>query len=562
MAKIKAVIFDLDDTLFDCTGQLVQEARKRAAKALSKEIRGVSVEEIFKREIALYKRFGPTFKVFDKICEEFNVKNKEECITAALKAYNSDTVGNIKMFEDVLPLFKELRKKGMKLVLITGGIHRRQEKKIRLLDLHEWMDLILIHDIEKATITKEDLFREALTKLSLKPNNVLNVGDRIQEEIQVGNRLGLPSVRVLHGHYRNMKPENDLEEPNFEIERLSELVQVIDSIEAGKTHKPKIVAIGGGTGLPMVLNGLKNYSKNLTAIVTVSDTGRSSGVLRRDLRILPPGDLRNCLIALSDSEQLLLDLFKYRFDKGSLKGHSFGNLFIAALTKITGSFNEAVRETSRILAIKGKVLPATLQDTHVCAELQDGTIVEEESNVRKLGKSRIKRVFLMHEAKPLQESLEAIKEADLIVMGPGSLFTSIVPNLLVDGIPEAIKKSKARKVYVANIMTQPGQTDAYSLSMHIAAIEKYLGRGVLNLVLFNKSKPAASLLKKYARENAFLVRNDIEKIPRRIGLIEKDLLERSRKQILWQKQYLLRHDSEKLGKALAGLVSQLRCSKR
>ncbi|MAG22135.1 MAG: hypothetical protein CL943_02415 [Candidatus Diapherotrites archaeon] len=552
MGKVKAIIFDLDDTLFDCSGQLVQAARKRAAKVMAGKI-DADEQQILKKQNQLYKEFGPSFNVFNKICDDYKLKNKDKCVDAALKAYNSGEVGKISLFNEVIPLLEKLKAKKIKLVLITSGIHSRQQKKIKLLGLREWMDLIFIHDIEKLTVSKRTLFKEAIQALGLKPSECISVGDRIQREIKIGNSMGMTTIRLLQGRFRSMKPKNALEEPDFEIKNLLNILEIVDLVEQGKNHKPKVVAIGGGTGLPMVLNSLKDYTKNLTAIVTVTDSGRSSGMLRKDLHILPPGDIRNCLIALSDSEELLLDLFRYRFDNGGLEGHSFGNLFIAALTKTTGSFEKALKEVSRILAIKGQVLPSTLQDTHICAELEDGTIVEEEFNVRAPDKSPIKRVFLKHKVKPLEDALKAIEEADLIVLGPGSLFTSIIPNLLVEDLSKAIGKSKAKTVYVANIMTQPGQTDSYSLSMHVFQIEKYLGK-CLDEVLFNNKKPTKELIERYKKDDAFIVENDPEKICKDIKLVPVDLLEKESNQVLWQKQYLLRHDPEKLGKALLDLV--------
>ncbi len=554
MAKIKAVIFDLDDTLFDCTGQLVEEARKNASKALAKILPLASEGEIHKKAVALYEEFGPNFNVFDRICSDFNAEDKEACVDIALRAYNSDEVKNISLFDDATETLEKLRSKGLKTVIISSGIYSRQQRKIELLNLKPLFDLILIHDIEKGGVSKEKQFRQALEEFSLKPEEVVSVGDRIKSEIRMSNKLGIISVRMLHGRFSKIRPKNDLEQPDFEISKLSELPKIIRKAARNQNGKPRVVAIGGGTGLPMVLSGLKEFTPNLAAIVTVTDSGRSSGMLRKDLHILPPGDIRNCLIALSDSEKLLLDLFQYRFEEGGLEGHSFGNLFIAALTKTTGSFEKAIKQVGKILAIKGKVLPSTLQDTHICAELEDGTVIEEEFNVRKLGKSPIKKVFLKHKVEPLEETLRAIGEADLIVLGPGSLFTSIMPNLLVKGIPTAISKSKAKKVYLANIMTQPGQTDGFSLSMHVAQIEKYLGKGVLDIVLVNAKQPSAELVEKYEKENASMVENDFCNLPKGIKVVEVDMLEKESKHILWNKQYLLRHDPQKLGNALIGLV--------
>lgn len=323
----------------------------------------------------------------------------------------------------------------------------------------------------------------------------------------------------------------------------------------------KIVAIGGGTGLPMVLEGLKNYNCELTAIVTVTDSGRSSGALRKDYNVLPPGDIRNCLIALSESEKLLQDLFQYRFENGCLEGHSFGNLFIAALSKLTGSFEEAIKEASKILKIKGKVLPSTLEDVHICAELEDGSVLEQEDDItrrsQKVSSSpEIKRVFLKPQhigANP--EAIKAIDEADMVVIGPGSIYVSIVTNLLIEGIQEAIARSKAKKIYICNIMTQPFQSDSFKASDHIKTMMKYLGNGVLNYAVLNNGIPSKELLDLYAKEQAFMVENDIAEIKKlKVTPVLANLIEKtSEKRILWEKNDLLRHDSERLAKIIMEL---------
>ncbi|MGA1841004.1 MAG: gluconeogenesis factor YvcK family protein [bacterium] len=321
---------------------------------------------------------------------------------------------------------------------------------------------------------------------------------------------------------------------------------------------PNIVCVGGGTGQAAVLRGLKKYPVNITAVVTVTDSGRSSGRIRREQGILPPGDIRNCLVSLASSEKILKDLFQYRFRGGDgLDGMSFGNLFIAALTKITGSFDKAVRETSKILAIQGKVLPSTLQDTHICAELDDKTIIEEEFNIRCPNKRPISRVFLKDEGvKSSPECIDALLKADLIVLGPGSLYTSVICNLLIKDIQMAIKKSRAIKVYICNLMTHPGQTDDYTANKHVEEVVRYLGEGVLDYVIINRERPEEKLLKRYYREEgATLLQADINGI-KALGItpIVRNIVDKSHdKMELWQKQDLLRHDPHKLAKILIKL---------
>jgi len=253
------------------------------------------------------------------------------------------------------------------------------------------------------------------------------------------------------------------------------------------TKGPKIVAIGGGTGLSTLLRGLKEYTSNLTAIVTVADDGGSSGILIREYNTLPPGDFRQCLTALADAEPLMTQLFQHRFKEGSLNGHSFGNLFILAMAEVTGNFEQAIRESGRVLAVRGKIVPSTLHNVVLCAETQDGRRVEGESKIP-VQAVAIKRVFLEpQDAKVNPEAVISLMNADLIVVGPGSLYTSILPNLLVEGMAEAIISSNALKVYVCNIATQPGETDGYAVSDHLQALSDHLGRDIFDYVVVNSN---------------------------------------------------------------------------
>jgi uncharacterized cofD-like protein len=253
-----------------------------------------------------------------------------------------------------------------------------------------------------------------------------------------------------------------------------------------QSRGPKVVAIGGGTGLPVLLRGLKEHSSNLTAIVTVGDDGGSSGRLRRELGVLPPGDVRNCIAALAEAEPLMTRLFQYRFNEGSgLEGHSFGNLFIVAMSGITGNFEEAVRETSRVLAVRGLILPSTLSHVAVHARTADGIEISGESNITLEG-TRIKEVFLQPanvQANP--ETIRAILEADIVVCGPGSLLTSVLPNLLVDGIRQALAISQATKIYVCNVATQHGETDDFSVTDHFETLVQHVGPGLFDYILAN-----------------------------------------------------------------------------
>ncbi len=277
---------------------------------------------------------------------------------------------------------------------------------------------------------------------------------------------------------------------------------------------PKIVAVGGGTGLSTLLRGLKAYSANITAIVTVADDGGSSGRLRRDTGMLPPGDIRNCLAALADREKLLTELFQYRFKTGEgLSGHSFGNLFLSALNDITGDFEAAVAASSKVLAIRGRVLPATNVDVRLWAELEDGRRIEGESNIPE-AKGKIRYLGCTPEAPPaLPRAISAIEGADLIVLGPGSLYTSIIPNLLVPEIADAIARARCPRIYLCNVMTQPGETDGYTVADHIRAIDQSCGgQRLFDAVLVQSKSPSEDCLARYAAESAHPVFCDREAI--------------------------------------------------
>ena len=285
---------------------------------------------------------------------------------------------------------------------------------------------------------------------------------------------------------------------------------------------PKIVAIGGGTGLSTLLRGLKQYSANIIAIVTVADDGGSSGRLRREIGVLPPGDIRNCVAALADEEKLLTELFQYRFKAGDgLTGHSFGNLFLTAMSEITGDLEQAIAASSKVLAVRGRVLPATLSDVSLWAELADGRLIEGESNITEAG-GQIRNIGCIPPDPPaLPAAIKAIEEADYIIIGPGSLYTSVIPNLLVPEILEAIAKAKIPRIYICNIMTQPGETEGYSVSDHIRAIDRVCGQRLFDAVLVHRQSPSPQSLMRYAQENShpvFLDREDVAQLGRRIVL--------------------------------------------
>lgn len=308
---------------------------------------------------------------------------------------------------------------------------------------------------------------------------------------------------------------------------------------------PHIVAVGGGTGLSMLLKGIKSITNNVTAIVTVGDDGGSSGRLREEMGILPPGDIRNCIAALADDEDLVTKLFQYRFKTGEgLEGHSFGNLFLTALCSITGDMVRAVKESSNVLSIRGRVLPSTLDDMKLVAEMEDGRIIKGESNIPE-AHGKIKRLFTDPDnCKALDDVISAIKSAELIILGPGSLYTSVIPNLLIKEIAEEIAKSKAKKIYVCNIMTQPGETDGYSVSDHINALIKHAGsKNIVDAVLVNDSMPE-NLADKYEKAGSYPVKLDTDNLKKLgVSLCSKKLIEDS-------PEGLVRHSSHRVARAI------------
>ncbi|MFZ0036200.1 MAG: gluconeogenesis factor YvcK family protein [Candidatus Acidiferrales bacterium] len=317
----------------------------------------------------------------------------------------------------------------------------------------------------------------------------------------------------------------------------------------------RIVAMGGGTGLSTLLRGLKEYVarrkeerrrlpiSDLAAVVTVTDDGGSSGRLRREYSVLPPGDIRNCMVALSKDEALLSHLFQYRFAKGgALRGHSFGNIFLTALTQVTGDFPEAVRLSGQVLAIRGRIFPSTESNVTLEAVLENGNIIRGETKISR-SRSRIRLVRLVpRRVKPLPEVLEAIREADLILIGPGSLYTSLIPNLLLSQVKEALVRSRATRVYIANLMTQPGETDGYSVADHVRAIYDHTQEGLFDWVVLNRKPVTPSALRRYRATGAEPVGKSQKELARMgLGCVTADLLQEGK---------VVRHDQRRLARVV------------
>lgn len=316
---------------------------------------------------------------------------------------------------------------------------------------------------------------------------------------------------------------------------------------------PAIVVIGGGTGLSVLLRGIKSITSNITAVVTVADDGGSSGRLRHDFGIIPPGDLRNCLVALADTEPLMEKLFQHRFGGGGdLSGHSFGNIFIAAMTQVLGDVELALKESSKVLAVRGQVLPSSARTIGLVAQMEDGSIVEGESQIP-LANKGISRVSIVPaDAPPVQGALEAIEDADAVVLGPGSLYTSVLPNLLVPGFADALRRTQAVKIYICNVMTQPGETDGYTASQHVKAILDHVGPDVIDYVVVNVQEVAPELQEVYASKGAHPVAADVPELEALgVKVVKADLISETN---------LVRHDPLQLSRTIIAMVYKLKAN--
>ena len=323
-------------------------------------------------------------------------------------------------------------------------------------------------------------------------------------------------------------------------------------------NKMKVVTIGGGTGSFVVLSGLKKYDLDITAIVSMADDGGSTGRLRDELGVLPPGDVRQCLVALSNESKALRDLFNYRFETGQLKGHSVGNLFLSASEKLKGNFSAGLKMVEKVLNIKGRVLPVTEDDVDLCVELKNGEVLKGQNEINhnsKIQKTGIRKIYLEPEARPNQEAVKKIKEADIIVIGPGNHYCSIIPNLVIKEITEAISSSQAKVIYICNLVNKKGHTEGFKLDDYVDSINSFFKKPRIDKVLFNKTKPSKELQAKYQSQGETLI--EFEKTD--CEVIKADVLsgvvpEYSRSDSVSDMRSLIRHDSDKLAKEIVSKV--------
>ena len=323
---------------------------------------------------------------------------------------------------------------------------------------------------------------------------------------------------------------------------------------------PRVVTIGGGTGSYSSLMGLKRHPLRLTAIVNMIDDGGSSGKLRDELGVLPPGDVRQCLVALSESSKLLRDMFSYRFEEGGLRGHSFGNIFLSTLEKKTGSMKKAISEVGKILRIKGNVVPVTFTKSNLCVDLEDGKTIVGETHIdvveKKEKRAPIKNIYLMPKAKLNDDAKKAIEETNFILIGPGDLYTGIIPNILVMGVSKAIKNSRAKKIFVLNLMTKYGHTSGFGAKKHLEELEKYMGKNIIEYVFINSKKPKRKVLSWYEEYEEYPVKDDLGE-SKRYKVVRKDLLKdvmvnQNSNDML--RRSIIRHDSKKLAEEVMRII--------
>ncbi|MBS09976.1 MAG: hypothetical protein CME19_00040 [Gemmatimonadetes bacterium] len=610
MQNIKAVIFDLDGTIFDLA-PLVRAARERVATLLYENTFFDSQADAIDQIESLERKHGPYYSsspyyfafydIAKDLCEqkpdachaflgdrnerrrESDTDEIESFVRILEQAYNHQDVETIKPFPDAIQTLEELKAAGCHLVLLSLGRPSRQQNKIDRLGIAPYFHRI----INEGPPSHDYWINEVLEDNAFAPEEVVIVGDRTQDEIRSGNTLGLTTVWLKRGRFGEIEP-GEGDRPDYTIGFLSQLSTLVHLARSGKdSGSLRTVVIGGGTGLPTVLRGIRTYDKSPTAIVAVTDTGASSGRIRWNLGVQPPGDIRNALTALSDPTTVspgLYSVFHHRFpndeaQSGIFKNDHIGNFLVAALTQQTGSFQNAIQTASEMLGVQGTILPSSIDNVDICAELEDGEHRYTEWMVRKPGKPPLKEAYLLQNADILaeldrdggaltriideatgqvevhapsgeslaverntarapSEAADAIRTADLVILGPGSLFTSVITNLLVPEIRQAlIDRDLGKTLYVCNITTQPGQSDGFEASDHLRALMSHLPEesrdSLLDHVLVQdprifeseKGQAWAPLLEQYAADGKVLVACDQERLDQMATWTRADFVE-------------------------------------
>ncbi|MBI1979045.1 MAG: uridine diphosphate-N-acetylglucosamine-binding protein YvcK [Candidatus Aenigmarchaeota archaeon] len=513
--SIKLIIFDLEDVLVNSWHEILKHL----------DISEVDFKSIDNSDLRIALQLGKISE--DKFFEDFVKLTHTKYSVEKLKT-----------------LVRQVLTPKDKMLDLVRGLRPRYKLVVLSNFTKEWADyLIKEHELDKLFDATFWSFERGIKKpwheaylavtkhFNIPPEESLLIDDKIRNT-EAAAKLGFHAITFEN--YDKLKEELD----NF-----------------GVNAKPNIVLIGGGTGLPAVIRGLRGYDANISAIVAVTDNGRNSGMLRRDYKIPPPGDIRNSLVALSDVDGTLKEAFNYRFLDGYLEGTNIGNLLLLSFAKLFGSFEKAVEHAGKILNIKGKVLPVTDSDVDICARFENGSVIEGELNIRESTiESPISEVFLKSNAnvKALSSVVEEIEKADLIVIGPGRLYTSVITNLLVDGVADAIKRSKGKKVYICNTMTEPYITSNYKVSNFINTIENYLGKDVLDYAIVNTAYPPQDVLDSFTKFKTSMVGLDKENL-NHVQVIEGDFLNNEVK-FKWNELSFLTHDSDKIATALMGLL--------
>ncbi len=636
MHKAKAVIFDLDGTLFDLA-PLVLEARRRVARLLFGSGFFSTEADAHQRINDLERRHGPYYSsspyyfafydIAKTLCEEmpdnceafFKRRNKrrretdtdiiETFVRILEQEYNQEDVETITPYPDAIQTLAELKSVGCKLILLTIGRPSRQKNKIDRLGIAKHFD----HIIKEGPPSHDYWISEILEEYDLAPDEVVIVGDRTQDEIRSGNALGLTTVWLKRGRFGEVEP-GEGDRPDFTIGFLAQVSTLIHMARNGKDKDSlRTVVIGGGTGLPTVLRGIRTYDRSPTAVVAVTDTGASSGRIRWNLGVQPPGDIRNALTALSDPSAVspgLYRVFHHRFPNdeekaGIFKNDHIGNFLVAALTQQTGNFQDAISTASDMLAVQGTILPSSVDNVDICAELENGEQRYTEWMVRKPGKPALGQAYLLRNADILaelekpdgalkrvvdpntgqvevhgrpdkafdvdrnrvsapSEAVEAIRNADLVILGPGSLYTSVITNLLVPEIREAlVSRDRGKTLYVCNITTQPGQSDGFQASDHVRALFRHLpgsaGSEFLDHVLVQdprifdspKGQAWSPLLSQYEKDGKTLVTCDANRLDETVPWTRADFVEEFSPDVVERGVGdFISHDSNKVADAI------------
>lgn len=517
MMPIKLVIFDLEDVLVTSWHNVVKHL----------DIDETDFKAIDHSDLRIGLQLGKISE--DRFFEEF--------IRITRTKYSVDELKSLvrSMFKPVDGMFdlaKSLKSR-YKLAILSNFTKEWAEYVIKKYELDKLFDATFWSFERGVKKPWQEAYLEVTNHFKIQPTEALLIDDKIRNT-EAAAKLGFNTI-LFEKHEQAKK----------------------ELLKLGVNTRPNIVLIGGGTGLPNLIKGLKNYDVNISAIVAVTDNGRNSGMLRRDYNIPPPGDIRNSLVALSESDETLKKAFDYRFLDGYLEGTSIGNLLLLSFTKLFGSFEKAIEHASKILDVSGKVLPVADANANICAEYENGQIIEGEFLIRenKEIKSPIKRVFLSpsENVKALPQVVEEIEKADMIVIGPGRLYTSVITNLLVDGVADAIRRSHAKKVYVCNTMTEPNVSDNFKASDFLKVLERYLGKNVLDYIVINTAYPSKEMLDGFReKHNVGMVELDKENL-NSVKAVEGDFLYDEVK-FKWNELSFLNHDPHKTAAALMKIL--------